>query len=306
MINMLADAFRSPELAIDFGSAATRVAGRCGATVVQHSVTPGRRTVNDSLVVDPDAAVKLLTPLIQGARRFHGGRTKAVVCAPSTVSSEHRAAVTDCVLRAGARSVTLVPEPVAAAIGAGIDVGSGRSTFIVDVGEGLTDCALIQKGRVVQSVALSVGCSDFRRRLRQCAKQIAHLELCDTEAERLLRRIGFEQYPFGKASCTGRRKGKIQEENLPKRALQEALRPALAEILYTISSLLHDLPSSTAVEVIEDGIFLSGGGALLNGFDEQVARETNVEVRVVADPLGSVIQGAQAMLPFMRDFASRS
>jgi rod shape-determining protein MreB len=262
--------------------------------------------VQDSLAVDQDATFELLAPMLHESRWFRGNRPRTIVCAPSTVSAEHRAEVTDCMLRAGAGSVTLVPEPVAAAIGAGIDVGNGRSTFIVDVGEGITDCALIQRGRVVQSVALSVGCSDFRRRLRQCAKQIAHLELCDSEAERLLRRIGFELYPFGKASCTGRRKGKIQEENLPKRALQEALRPALAEILQTIAALLHDLPSTTAVEVIEDGIFLSGGGALLSGFDEQVARVTNVEVRVVADPLGSVIYGAQAMLPFMKEFGFRS
>src|SRR6478752_5806274 len=118
MINMLADAFRSPELAIDFGSAATRVAGRCGATVVQQSVTPGRRTTHDSILVDPEATVELLAPMLQESRWFHANRTRTIVCTPSKTTAEHREALTECLRRAGASSVTLVPEPVAAAIGA--------------------------------------------------------------------------------------------------------------------------------------------------------------------------------------------
>ncbi|RYD82663.1 MAG: hypothetical protein EOP84_09065 [Verrucomicrobiaceae bacterium] len=300
MINLLADTFRPPELAIDLGTAATRVAYRSGQMRVQPSLCAGRRALGGGIVIDPAATIELLRPMLwDKSHRFSRSRPRAVVCTPTDVTEPEREVISDCVTRAGAGSVMFVPEPVAAAVGAGIDIGSGRTTFMVDVGEGVTDCAVIQSGRVIQSRTLRIGCEDLRKRLKQCARKLAHLELSDTEAERLMRSTGIHASAPGKDSCTGIRYGRIREERLPRRLLHEALRPVLSQMLDTISTLLSDLTPTVAVEVIEDGIFLSGGGALLHGLREYVASGTRIDVHVVRDPLRSVVQGAVAMLPFL-------
>ncbi len=302
MINLLSDTFRAPELAIDLGTAATRVAHRSGLTHVQPSLFGGRRALAGGIVIDPEATIELLRPMLMDKnRRFGRVRPHAVACTPTDVTPQEREVIADCVTRAGAGSVTFVPEPVAAAVGAGIDIGSGRNTFLVDVGEGVTDCAIIQSGRVIQSLTVRVGCRDLRKRLKQCARKLAHLELSEAEAERLLRSSGVQASAPGKDSCTGLRCGRVREERIPRRALHDAMRPVLTEMLDTISALLRDLPPSVAVEVIEDGIFLSGGGALLQGIREHIAAGTRMDVHVVRDPLSSVVQGAVAMLPFLNE-----
>jgi rod shape-determining protein MreB len=251
------------------------------------------------VVVDPEAAVELLSPLLSGSRWFGASRPKVVVCTPSNVTEQERERVAECVIRAGAASVTMVPEPVAAAVGAGIDIGSGRASFIVDIGDAVTECAVIQRGRVVRSYAVRLGCGDLRRRLRQCAKQAANLEVNETEAERLLRSVGFQSRLPGKTECVGLRRGRVCEQKLARKAMHEALRPMLSEILRTVTMLLRELPPAMAIEVIEDGIYLTGGGALLQGVREYFAYETRVDVHVVQDPLGAVVKGARAMLPFV-------
>lgn len=298
MINLLAGTFRSPEIAIDLGTAVTRVATRSGSFKVQSTHASGRQAIRGGVVLDPDATVELLGPLLSQSRWFSGSRPKAVVCTPGNVSEQERQKVAECVLRAGARSVTMVPEPVAAAVGAGIDIGSGRANFIVDLGEAFTECAVIQRGKVFRSQAVQLGCCDLRRRLRRCVKQAANLEVNDREAERLLRSIGF-QIPAGKAECIGLRRGRVCEQRLARKAMHEAMRPLLSEISRTVKTLMHELPPSMMIEVIEDGIYLTGGGALLHGVREHFAEETRVDVHVVSDPLGSVVKGAHAMLPFV-------
>lgn len=301
MINLLADTFRSPEVAIDLGTAAMRVAHRSGLMRVQPSLCEGRRALVGGKVVDPDATIELLKPMMWERNRFGRQRPRAVACIPTNATAEERELIADCITRAGAGSVTFVPESVAAAVGAGIDIGSGRSTFLVDFGEGMTDCAVIQRGKVIQARTLRLGCSDFRKRLKQCVRKLVHLELTDVEAERLLRLVGVQTPARGKDLCTGLRSGRVREERIPRRALYEAFRPVLNELLEAISSLLHDLPPALVIEVIEDGIFLSGGGALLHGIREHVAHATQVDVHLVPDPLGAVVHGAAAMLPFLNE-----
>jgi rod shape-determining protein MreB len=300
MINLLAGTFRSSELAIDLGSSVTRVASRCGSLKVQPSHPAGRQTVRGGVVLDPEATVALLSPMVWESRRFGAARPRALACTPSHVSDDEREAVAECIRRAGASSVTLVPDPIAAAVGAGLNIGSGRTIFIVDMGEAVTDCAVIQGGRVVQSQAVRRGCGDLRRKLRQCARQAAHLEVDDQEAERLLRNMGFQATVPGKTECTGFRKGRVCEQRLARKAMFDAVRPMLGDILSGIKSLFRDLPVPMAIEVIEDGIYLTGGGALLHGVREHVAEGTKIDVHVVEDPLGAVVNGARAMLPFVR------
>lgn len=299
MINLLSGTLRHPELAIDLGTSVTRVASRSGGLQVQSTHAAGKPPIRGGVVLDPDAAVKLLSPMLSSSRWFGTPRPKVVVCTPSNVTEQERERVADCVIRAGAGSVTMVPEPVAAAVGAGIDIGSGRANFIVDMGEAVTECAVIQKGRIVRSHAVWLGCGDLRRRLRQCAKQAANLEVNEIEAERLLRSIAFQTPMPGKAGCVGLRRGRVCEQKLARKAMHEALRPMLSGIVRTVTMLLRELPPGMAIEVIEDGIFLTGGGALLHGVREHFAVETKVDVHVVQDPLGAVVKGARAMLPFV-------
>jgi rod shape-determining protein MreB len=190
----------------------------------------------------------------------------------------------------------VVPEPLAAAVGAGIDIGCKYAKFLIDFGDGVTDCAVIRDGQIVASLAERVGCGDLRRGVQSFARRSAGIELAENEAERILRKIGLTR--VGEEFCRGTVGGQVAQVYLPVAGLHAELRPVLERMLAPMNALLRDIPATIGAEVIEDGIFLTGGGALLPGMRDAVAATSAIDTRVVPDPLGSVIFGAWTMLPF--------
>jgi len=271
------------------------VAGARSGVCLRPSVSRNIRALDRGVIVSMRAAADLLRPMIRARRRAGVGRLRVLACAPSDVSSLERSMVRSCILEAGATSVIVVPEPLAAAVGSGIDIGSPYATFLVDFGEGVTDCAIIRDGRIIHSMAERVGCSDLRRGLRDAVYIQTGLVIGDAEADRLLRTIGLTAE--GAEPCQGLRAGQPARARLSLAAVQSVLRPVLDRMLAPIKSLLLEIPDATGAEIIEDGIFLTGGGALVPGLREAVAEGSAIDTRIVKDPMGAVISGARKMLP---------
>jgi len=247
------------------------------------------------VIVNLGAATDLLRPLLRQRQGVGRRRLRVLACAPSDVTAVERYSVQTCILKAGAASVIIVPEPLAAAVGSGIDIGSRYAKFLVDFGDGVTDCAIIRDGQIVASLAERVGCGDLRRIVKDFAYNSAGIIVSDSEAERVLRRVGL--MTVGEQRCQGIRRGQPAQCLLSVSELHVRLWPAVCRMLAPITVLLGETPAAIGAEIIEDGIFLTGGGALLPGMRDAVAAETSIETRVVADPLGAVIRGACTMLP---------
>lgn len=248
------------------------------------------------VIVDPETTVEVLRPMLR--QRLHSSikRPRVLACTPTDVTAAERLAVETCIMEAGASSVLIVPEPLAAAVGAGIDIGCRYAKFLVDFGDGVTDCAVIRDGQVMASLAARVGCGDLRKAVHSFTRTALGCEITEAEADRIIRKVGLAC--CGEEICSGMEGGTARQLPIQIAALQQELWRVVSRMLAPIKALLKDLPSAVGAEVIEDGIFLTGGGALLPGMCEAVATRSRIETRIVPDPLGAVIQGACTMLPF--------
>lgn len=287
--------FGPSDLAIDIGTATTRVADARNCVSLGPSFAHNIPALQRGVIESPRATTEVLRPLIRKRRRGRLGPLRVLACAPSDVSNLERQMVRSCILEAGATSVIVVPEPLAAAVGAGLDIGSPYAKFIVDFGDGVTDCALIRDGQIMASMAERTGCSDLRRTIQTFAKSAAGLDVTAAESERLLREVGLRR--FGTALCQTAVDGIPVQYPLNITDLHAPLRPVLDRMLAPITALLRSLSATLDAEVIEDGIFLTGGGALLPGLRQAVARQSGIDTHIVPDPVGSVIRGARRMLP---------
>ena len=285
--------FGSSDLAIDIGTATTRVADGRNGLSLGPSISRNIPALNRGVIENPRATTEVLRPLMRKRGRL--GQFRVLACAPSDVTNLERQMVRSCILEAGASSVIVVPEPLAAAVGAGLDIGSQYAKFLVDFGDGVTDCALIRDGQIIASTAERTGCSDLRRAIHCFANAGAGLHLTPAESERLLRQVGLRDR--GTVSCQTTMNGAPVNIPLDLADLHAALRQVLDRMLAPINALLRSLPPSMDAEVIEDGIFLTGGGALLPGLREAVAQQSGIDTRIVPDPVRSVILGASRMLP---------
>ncbi len=260
------------------------------------SVSPLRAGV----IEDVDAATALLTPLFRRAKRFGLIRPRLLACAPTDACDDERASIVEAALRAGAASVTISPEPLAAAIGAGLDVASPYAQMVVDVGDGVTDIAVICSGEVISSSAVRTACSDLHLAVRRSIVDSHGAWLYMREAERLTRTVGVVRGVHKVTEHTARgadcRTGRETRITVSSRDVSAAMDPVVDTIVGAVLGVVADLPVGISCEVIESGVCLTGGGAALPGLAELLARQTNLDVQPAADPLRAVINGARQML----------
>lgn len=290
---------RPSDVAIDVGTAVVRFASHGQMSGELPAVTGGRNALAGGVIVDPDAAVAVLHPILRYARRWMGlSRVRALACAPTDATDEEKGMLADCLSQAGAAAVFISPEPLAAAIGGGVDVACNYSKVLIDIGEGVTDCAVMRSAQIVSSLAIRRGCAAIRQRIRDHLVRKYHARISDLEAEAILRGMDLWGGMTGKVEVPGLwHRRDVFAFNIPAYEIRSVIEPEVIEIISTIRMLLDDLPPSFAAETIEDGIFLSGGGALLTGMRERIACETGLEVRIVSNPLRAVVRGAREMLP---------
>lgn len=313
-----------PALAIDVGTATTRVsvAGRsrmlerpsvansleirptqCGRSPGGHqSSTHGQPVpaLRAGVVVDCDAAAAVIGGLFRHVRWLGLIKPRVLACAPTDVSPEERSALVRALEIAGGRPMTVVPEPLAAAIGAGLDVADSHAQMVVDIGEGVTDIAVIRSGRLIHASAIRVACSDLHEAVRTLAANRYAASLSREEAARLTRVVG-SIFPSALADRVPARSDRAAETDEPDLAIRRndlwtVLDPIYASIVGQVRRTLHDLPPLVGCEVLETGICLTGGGALLRGMSDRLFAETRVATRVAEYPAHAVINGAAIML----------
>jgi len=310
-----------PYLAIDLGTANTRVYALGKGLIAENPSVVQREPretglpvgtgdsraekdayllpVRSGVVIDVDAAVALLQPLIRRAQRFGLLRPRGIVCLPTGARQSEREALVEAARRCGVSVLAVAPEPLAAALGGGLKVDSAYAQMLVDIGGGVTDIAVIRSGRIIHSRAIRTACGDLQSAIIQEVATCHGVQLPPREAERLVREVGAR--PESTAACChiarGVGAGGLSAiVRLDHAELREILDPVFDTIVRGIFNFLRDLPPVAAAEVIEDCIWLTGGGACLRGMPERIAEVTTLEVRLVSDPMHAVINGAARML----------
>lgn len=268
-------------MALDVGTATTRAAIGNYRLIELPSETAARSVLRGGVVVDGERAVGLLKPLLSKVMVFGIVRPCVLACAPSDIKRNERQLLKESILKAGASSVVIIPEPLAAAVGAGIDVSSPYPQMVIDIGEGVTDCAIIQSSKILVTCAVRVGCARIRMEVARAVEQNRTATVTDKEAEIILRSSGVALSGSGTLDSVE----------------PTFLNSAVEEILNTVDSFLRDLPHTLGSEIIDSGIWLSGGGALIPGIREKLEQRTGIKVTIVKNPLSAVVEGARVILP---------
>ncbi|WP_306537341.1 rod shape-determining protein [Geobacter sp.] len=293
-----------PDVAIDIGTATTRIATKLHGPVVRQSKVGDLSALRSGVVVNRDVAVAVLEPILDGIKSIGILRPRAVACAPTDASANEREMIIDIVSRAGASAVVVVPEPLAAAIGGGIDVSSTSSQMIIDIGEGVTDCAIIKSGKIIETSTIRMGCGTLRNSIRETVARQSNSQISEYSAERILREVGIS----GAVGTGSNVSHALERDELigasalqsgGEREIWASLELALAQIFNTIVMFLKNIPHSIGCELIDSGIHLTGGGSLLAGMRERVQEETRINTITVQNPLNAVVLGARMMLPIV-------
>lgn len=262
--------------------------------------TPGTivaiRPLKDGVIADFDITSTMLKHFINKVvnpglfRKPH-----VVICIPSGVTEVERRAVEDAARQAGASKVELIEEPMAAAIGAGIDVSQPYGTMVLDIGGGTSEVAVISLGDIVTSCSVKVAGDKFDEDIINYIKKKYNLLIGERTAERIKILVG-SAYPYEDEKDI-KVKGRNLIDGLPKDAIikaqevREALTTSLVSIIEAVKSTLEKTPPELSADVIDKGIILTGGGAMLRGLSILIAQETGIDVFVAEDPLDCVAKG---------------
>jgi rod shape-determining protein MreB len=327
MFSGLRKALADPDLALDLGTANTRLYGQgvglvadepsvvqfhrengsveaIGSIALRNSLRNKEQILVSPLragvVADVGAAAAMLAPLLKRARRYGLIKPRVLACAPTDAREDEREALIEATRRAGASAVAIALEPMAAAIGAGLDVSSEYAQMLVDIGDGVTDIAVIRSGSLAQTSAIRVACSDMIKVIQRLVAERYLATPYLSEAMRLLRKLGagdrkLPSSPFVIAGADWRT-GAQRRVQVNCKEVVEAIDQVIEKIVGSISQAAKDLPPELACEVIESGIYLTGGGACLPGMAGLIAGATRIEVKVAPNPLRAVIDGARKML----------
>ncbi|MCI0413675.1 sigma-70 family RNA polymerase sigma factor, partial [bacterium] len=223
--------------------------------------------LHEGVIVDVDQTVSLLQPFVERAvKKIGRKKPKALVCIPSDATQQERTALVDATLRAGISSVVIIQEPLAAAIGAGIDGGSDYSHMLVDIGDGVTDMAILKSGALLKTRAIRIACSNVYESLQSTIKENYGVQLEHADAQLLTQQLGQQAFSgLENILINGIdfRSKKEKEIQVGTEELLQAITPVADTIVKTIQDFLRDLSDPVGCEIIESGIHLTGGGGYL-------------------------------------------
>jgi len=264
--------------------------------------TPGDivaiRPMSDGVIADYTTTQKMLEYLfakVVGRRRLLRFKPRVLVCVPSQVTSVERRAVKQAALEAGACEAHTIEEPMAAAIGAGLPISNPGGNMVVDIGGGTTDIAVISLDGIVASESLRVAGNRIDEVIVRHVKSAFSLMIGDRTAEEIKVKVG-SAYPLETELCLPVR-GRDLVAGLPKTVevtseeIREALMEPITAIVEKVKRVLEQTPPELAADIIERGIVLTGGGALLRGLDKLISAATGIPVYVAEDPLSCVAIG---------------
>ena len=262
--------------------------------------TPGNivaiRPLRQGVISDYTTTEKMLKYFIQkavGRKNFRKPRIS--VCVPSGVTEVEKKAVEDATYQAGARYVEIIEEPIAAAIGAGIDIGRPCGNMIVDIGGGTTDIAVISLGGAVVSNSIKVAGDDFDEAIVRYMRKKHNLLIGDNTAEDIKIKIGtaFKRPEIEYLEVTGRNlvTGLPRTVKVSSEETEEALRDTTGQVVEAIHSVLEKTPPELAADIAARGIVLTGGGSLLRGLEDLIAYKTGINTVTAEDPMTAVAIG---------------
>ncbi|WP_085831852.1 rod shape-determining protein [Clostridium merdae] len=264
--------------------------------------TPGSivavRPLKDGVIADFDITATMLKHFIKKATKANMfSKPHIVVCIPSGVTEVERRAVEDAARQAGASQVDLIEEPMAAAIGAGLPVAEPTGSMVVDLGGGTTEVAVISLGDIVTSCSVRVAGDKFDEAIISYVKKKYNLLIGERTSEEIKITIGSAFPTEETRDATIVIKGRNLLDGLPKNVtihadeVREALADPLSLIVDAVKSTLEKTPPELSADIIDHGIMLTGGGALLRGLDMLISQETNMPVHVADSPLDCVVDG---------------
>ena len=276
---------------LSVGADAKRMIGR----------TPGHiqaiRPLEDGVIADFDVCEKMLRYFIQQVHSRRWAKPRMVICVPSGVTGVERRAVQEAAEHAGARSPAyIIEEPMAAAIGAGLPIAEPTGSMVVDIGGGTTEVAMISLGGIVSNQSIRIAGNELDEAIIQHLKQEHGVAVGIRTAENIKMKLG-SAYPLEKellaeVNASDLATGLPRTVNFTPTEIREAMAFPLMAIIDAIKVTLDSTPPELAADVMERGIMLTGGGALLVGLVERLTEEIGMKVLMAPDPLNSVVLGA--------------
>ena len=270
--------------------------------------TPGNivaiRPLKDGVISDFEITERMLKHFIQkacGTRRIF--KPRVIICVPSGVTQVEKRAVIDAANQAGSRKTYLIEEPVAAAIGAGLDISKPTGNMIADIGGGTTDVAVISLGGIVVNASIKIAGDKFDEAIIRYMRKKYNLLIGERTAEEMKINIGsaFESGNGKSMEVRGRNlvTGLPKTQEVFSHEMVEALEEPVAAIVDTIHSVIEKTPPELAADISSSGIVLTGGGALLHGLDMLLNQRLGTPVRVADDPISCVAIGTGKALEAM-------
>lgn len=295
---------REPSVvAVDTRTDKVRCVGQEAKDVIGR--TPGSivavRPLKDGVIADFDITTSMLQEFIRKAiAGSFFAKPRVIICIPSGVTAVERRAVKEAAENAGAKKVSIIEEPMAAAIGAGLPVAEPTGSMIVDIGGGTSEVAVISLGGIVTSRSVRVAGDEFDTSIINYIKKKYNLLIGERTAENIKIAIG-SAYPAD-SDTTMEIKGRNLLNGLPENILitseeiREALSEPLSHVIEAIKITLERTPPELAADIIDQGITLAGGGALLKGLDKLINKETGMPVHIAESPLDCVAEGTGKVL----------
>ena len=254
------------------------------------------RPLKDGVIADFSATQLMLKNIIEKvAKRYNIGRPRVVVGVPSGITEVEERAVEESVLQAGAKEVYLIEEPMAAAIGASLDVGEPSGSIIVDIGGGTTEVAVISLGGIVVSHSLRVAGDELDEDIVNYVKREMNLAIGETTAEQIKMQIGCAMPLM--TEMTMEIRGRDLNTGLPRNEIitstqvEEAIQESVGKIVEIVKATLEKTPPELASDIMEKGIVLAGGGALIKNLDKLLSIATGMPVYIAESPLDCVVRG---------------
>ncbi|GAA1508188.1 rod shape-determining protein [Kribbella lupini] len=280
-----------PREAVAFGQEAKKMIGR----------TPGNitaiRPLKDGVIADFDAAEQMLRYFIQRVhRRRYFAKPRIVVCVPSGITAVEQRAVRDAGYMAGARKVYIIEEPMAAALGSNLEVRDATGNMVVDIGGGTTEVAVISFGGIVTSQSIRVAGDAIDKAVVNYCKKEYSLMLGEATSEQIKMTIG-SAFPTADGPDSEIR-GRDMVSGLPRTvkvssaSIRQAIEEPITAIVDAVKATLDKTPPELAGDIVDRGIVLTGGGALLKGMDERLRHETGIPIHLAENPLDAVVLGA--------------
>jgi rod shape-determining protein MreB len=281
---------RDTNKVLAIGEEARRMLGRTPGNII------ATRPLREGVIADYDTTESMLRHFIQkvaGKSSFF--KPRIMICIPSGVTTVEKRAVLEASMQAGARKTFLIEEPLAAAMGAGLDIAEPCGAMVIDIGGGTTDVAVLSLGGIVVSESLRIGGDKFDEALVRYVKKEYNIMIGERTAETIKVNIG-TAFPTGRDE-TMEIRGRDLVSGLPKTMrigsaeTREALAESVALIVHCVKSVLEITPPELAADIMDRGIVMTGGGSLLFGLDKLINQETGIPTYLAEDPLSCVVLG---------------